>query len=112
MICAHLAAQGAELAALSQQAIAGQAHIPVHRAVLLGLGPVSQEHHLGLVDHVRLHAARVQMPLNVVHTHHVAVDVPPDLQNRRHTGSDRPAKSCSTWCVRCADLIMLCDVVG
>ena len=46
----------------------------------LGLGAVVQKHDLGLVYNVRLHAGRVQVALDVLRAHHIAVHIPPDLR--------------------------------
>ena len=39
-----------------------------------------QKHDLGLVYYVRLHAGRVQVALDVLRAHHIAVHIAPDLR--------------------------------
>ena len=69
-----LAPEGAEAELVPARPLAGLAC--VQRLRWLRLGPIPQEDHPRPVDDVRLHATRVEVPLDVLRLHHVVVHVP------------------------------------
>lgn len=73
-----LAAEGAESEGVGEAAVADLAS---EGDALAGarLRPFVQEHNLGAVDHIRLNAADVDVPLDFAHPHHIMVRGSPNL---------------------------------
>lgn len=73
-----LAAEGAESEGVGEAAVAylageGDAFTGA------GLRPFVQEHNLGAVDHIRLNAADVDVPLDFANPHHIMIRRSPNL---------------------------------